>query len=429
MPDNSRSPQARAAAVEVLMNCIDQGRPLYNLPDNRAMKNLSIADRALASEIIYGTLRNLLRCDYLINSHSKTSLDRLDPEILWILRISVYQLDFMSVPEYAIVDDAVRLARSFGKSSASGFVNGILRGFLRNRYPLPTGNSISALSTRYSHPQWLVKRYVTRYGAKASKKIMKRNNQAPDSFIRINTGRISVEDFCRRLESEGIPFDLFPDLRGCLKIRQRGFNRHKLYLEGFCFYMDYGSQMVAERVGVEPGMKVGDLCAAPGGKSFIFSDRAGAAGLVLAADRSRPRLRQMQRRMRHYRIDNCSLICADLELSVPPARGLDRILLDVPCSGLGTIRSNPDIRWLFKEEDLLRHKERQFTILQNGFKILEKGKKLFYTSCSTEPEENELVIRDFLQSEPGASLEDEPLRTLSAQDEGEGFFMAGLLRI
>jgi len=186
--------------------------------------------------------------------------------------------------------------------------------------------------------------------------------------------------------------------------------------------------MIASAVEAEPGMKIGDFCAAPGGKSFILSDRTGPGGIVLAADISRPRLRQMKLRMFHYGIGNCSMVCADMESSAPPARGLDRILLDVPCSGLGTIRSNPDIRWLFKEENLLKHKARQLLILRNGFYALEKGKKLFYTSCSTEPEENEQVIEAFLQAEPAAELLGEPLYTLADQDEGEGFFMAALKR-
>ena len=142
MPDTSRIPQARAAAVKILMDCIEQGRPLHNLPAHESMRDLSIPDRSLIGEIIYGVLRNLLRCDHLIINHSNIPFSRFDPQILWILRISVYQLDFMSTPEYAVVDDAVRLARYFGKPAAAGFVNGVLRSFLRQRVPLPAGNSV-----------------------------------------------------------------------------------------------------------------------------------------------------------------------------------------------------------------------------------------------------------------------------------------------
>ena len=429
MPDDSRIPEARAAAVDVLSSCIDQARPLFNLPAHRSVSGLSDPDRAFAAEIIYGTLRNLLRVDFLVDAHSAIKPERMDYRIRWILRISLYQLEFMSVPDYAVVDDAVRLSRHFGKSSASGFVNAVLRDFLRNRHPLPSGNSVSTLSIRYSHPKWLVKRYISRHGVKAAKKIMRRNNVVPDSYVRINNNRIETTDFCRRLETEGLTYQLFPELEGCLRIDQRGFDRHQLYREGFCFYMDYGSQMVASRVGVEPGMRIGDFCAAPGGKSFILAEQALPGGFVLSADISSRRLRQMQLRLKHYEISNCALVRADMEKSAPPAMDLDRILLDVPCSGLGTIRSNPDIRWLFREENLEKNQGRQLKILENGFKALAKGQLLFYTSCSSEPEENEQVINEFLRREPSAVLRGEPLYTLVDQEEGEGFFLAALKKL
>ncbi len=176
-------------------------------------------------------------------------------------------------------------------------------------------------------------------------------------------------------------------------------------------------------------MKIGDFCAAPGGKSFILASRTGPEGSVIAADVSRPRLLQMRKRMSLYGIDNCGLVCADLQRSSPPVAPLDSVLLDVPCSGLGTIRSNPDIRWLFKEENLLQQQLRQSAILRNGFRALAKGRKLFYTSCSTEPEENEEVISRFLRDETSAELEGEPFYTHADHDEGEGFFMAVIKRI
>ncbi|MFH1964935.1 MAG: hypothetical protein ABIJ42_05275, partial [Acidobacteriota bacterium] len=151
-------------------------------------------------------------------------------------------------------------------------------------------------------------------------------------------------------------------------------------------------------------------------------------GSVIAGDISMNRLLQMKKRIKLYGIDNCSLICADVEASAPVARGLDAILLDVPCSGLGTIRSNPDIRWLFKEENLPTQKARQSAILRNGFQALGKGRNLFYTSCSTEPEENEEVIRELLLDESAAELMGEPYYTLADQDEGEGFFIAVIRR-
>ena len=219
MPDNTRVSPARAAAVRILMDCLEGKRPIHNLPSHQWFRNLEGPDIGLASEIIYGVLRNLLRCEYLVQCHTDTDLARLDPEVVTILRASVYQLDFMAVPEYAVVDEAVELTRFLGKSSAAGFVNGVLRSFLRQRHPLPAGNSLSSLSIRYSHPRWLVRRYISRYGLKAARKLMARNNLPPDSCLRINTVRISTDDFLRRLEAEEIPYTLLPDLPGRRPLR------------------------------------------------------------------------------------------------------------------------------------------------------------------------------------------------------------------
>jgi len=426
MTENANVSPSRIAAARVLMETLEKGLPLSNLPGHPAFSSLGYQDRAFASEIVYGVLRNLLRCDYLIRGHSNTRFDRIDREVLWILRISLYQLEFMSSPDYAVVSDAVAMASCFRKSSAAGFINGLLRTFLRERVPLPAGNSVAGLAVRYSHPEWLVARYLARFGAKRARKMMAVNNKPPESYLRINPGRIGEDEFTDLLDREGIRWQDFPELPGCLKIFSRGFNRHHLYREGNCFYMDFGSQLIAFHVEAEPGMRVGDLCAAPGGKSFILADRTGPKGIVAASDISCSRLRQMQQRMIHYGIANCHLACADLEASLPPFSGLDSVLLDVPCSGLGTLSSNPEIRWLLREEDLLEHQARQAAILGNCFKSLRKGQKIYYSTCSSEPEENEEVVEALLRDEPSAELIGEPFNTIEDQLEGEGFFLAAI---
>lgn len=428
MAENTAISPSRLAAVRVLMDSLGRGQPLHNFPAHPCVVSLGIQDKTSASEIVYGVLRNLLRLDYLVKSHSNTKFERIDPEVLWILRISLYQLEFMSCPDYAVVNDAVAMAGHFRKSSASGFINGLLRAFLRKRIPLPAGNSAASLAVRYSHPEWLVKRYLARHGTKPARKLMSLNNMPPEPYLRINPGRISRDEFIRSLDLEGLEWQDYPQLPGCVKVFSRGFNRHRLYREGACFYMDFGSQLVASVVEAEPGMRVGDFCAAPGGKSFILASRIGREGVVFASDVSRSRLEQMKKRMRHYGIDNCHLTCADLEASPPPFKGIDSCLLDVPCSGLGTIRSNPEIRWLLVEADLLKHQARQSAILHNCFRMLERGQRLYYSTCSSEPEENQEVIEGLLRNEPSAELAGEPFNTLDDQLQGEGYFLAEIRR-
>lgn len=255
---------------------------------------------------------------------------------------------------------------------------------------------------------------------------MSTNNKPPDSYLRININKISREEFKKALDDEGISYQEFPEIPGGLKISHRGFNRHRLYQQGCCHYMDYGSQLIAEKLAAEPGMNIGDLCAAPGGKSFILASRVGDSGLVVSSDVNRTRIVEMKKRMELYRIENCSLFCCDLEAGPPPVRNLDLIFVDAPCSGLGTIRSNPDIRWLVTGQDLVRHHDRQTKMIRNCYRSLEKGRVLYYSTCSTEPEENQQVIERLLGEELTSELVNEPFDTWSGQWQGEGFYMAGI---
>ena len=381
-------------------------------------------NRRLVTELVYGVLRNRSLLDCYLDQLSEKPLHRLDAMILWILRLALYQLEFLRIPDPAVVHEAVTLCRRSRKSSASGFVNAVLRSFLRKRPSLPKGDSPRALAVRYSHPEWLVRRYWKRYGRAGTRALLERNNQPPLPFAWINVFKTELRRFRRKLDREEISYEVYPDLPNCLIIRSPNLPQHKFYRQGLCFLMDVGSQEIAYLPSLERRRVLGDFCAAPGGKAFLMASRKRNDARLYCCDVRADRLRVTQERARFYQVPDLSFVAADLSLAVPFQDGFDFVLLDVPCSGLGTLRSNPDIRWKIQQADLPRFHSKQIAILRNGFAALRPGGELLYCTCSTEPEENDQVVEEFLSTEADARLLGGLHRTFPDPHPGECFFAA-----
>lgn len=414
----------RTLAVQFLGELFKSGRHIDELFQDRNFFHLDLRDRRLVTELVYGVSRNQALLDYYLGQLSRTPLQKLDAVILWILRVGLYQLEFLRIPERAVVDEAVKLCRRFGKSSASGFVNAVLRNFLRKKPSLPKGESPQALAARYSHPEWLVCRYWERYGRARVTALLERNNQPPLTFVWVNAFKTTLKEFCEKLDGEKVDYEVYPDLPNCLIIRASGFSQHDLYRRGLCFLMAAASQEVAWMVNIQGQRVIGDFCAAPGGKAFLLAFQKEQDAWLYCCDASARRLHATRERARSYQVSGLSFICADLTLAAPFQKLFDFVLLDVPCSGLGTLRSNPDIRWKIQQTDLRRFHTKQLAILRNGFAALREGGKLLYSTCSTEPEENEQVIEEFMATEPRASLESDFHRTFPHSHLGECFFAA-----
>lgn len=415
--------QVRVTAVRLLLSLQSTGRRLDSISRDPFFLARDRRDRRLLTELAYGVVRWRSRLDFYIDRLARRSPDKLDPAVLWILRLGLYQLEFLAVSEHAVVSEAVESCRPLRVRSAGGFVNAVLRGFLRGAPPLPAGVAAAALAIRWSHPRWLVQRYLDRYGSKRTEALLERNNRRPHRYLHVNSNEISQEELCRALESDSIEYEPCSDLPGCLRISAPNFVKHRLYREGKCFFMDRSSQEVAALTTLQPGFLVGDLCSAPGGKSFAIADREPEAH-VCCSDISRYRLEELRSRIEHYSFEK-RMICiqADVSRAAPFGRVFDRVLLDVPCSGLGTLRSNPDIKWRLREGDLLRQQLRQRAILRSGFSTLKRDGELIYSTCSTEPEENEGVIDPFLEEMAEARIERPYLRTFP-DGPADGFFAA-----
>lgn len=421
--------QPRALAVSFLTDLFSDQRNLDSLSQSPEFLELDSRDRRFVTELVNGVLRNRKLLDYYLERLSRTALEQLDEPVLWILRVALYQVEFLRVPDHAAVNEAVEACRRLHKSSASGFVNAILRSFLREKLPLPEGKSAEALAVRFSHPEWLVKRFLSRYGIKQTIALLERNNEPPPPVHWVNVFKTDLPSLCKELDEDRISYQVHSSLPNCIIIQSSGFTEHPAYQEGRCFRMDAASQEVAYLGELKDRQVPGDFCCAPGGKSFLIASQIGEGVQLFCCDVSVSRLKETGHRARCLEVPNLNLIHADLRVHPPFRKVFDFILMDVPCSGIGTLRSNPDIRWKILEGDLNRFHSLQLSVLSNGFSALRPGGELIYSTCSTEPEENESVIEEFLALEKKALAIGDFHRTFPDPHLGDCFFAARIRHV
>lgn len=419
---------ARLAAVRLLEELSYPSRRLDALSRHPEFTALDSRSRRLAMELAYGTERWRGRLDYQIQQLSQRPLNKLDRPVLWILRTALYQMDFLRIPHRAAVHQAVESCRMLGKSSAASFVNALLRQWLRAAPPLPEDDSIESLSVRFSHPQWLVRRYLERWGLEMACRLMEKSNSPPEGYLWVNPLKASLDWFCRRLDDEGIDYQACPGLPNCLTAPS-SLASHPLYRKGFCFFMDAASQKVAWLATLEGKRRLGDICAAPGGKAFLLATRMDKGAILHCSDRVPSRLQEVRKRARLYGMSGLSYSVADWSRTSVFRPAFDFVLADVPCSGLGTLSSNPDIRWKFQQQSLKRMQQRQIRILENAFAALGTGGEVLYSTCSTEPEENEQVVDEFLNRQSQARRCGEDFRSFPLRHPGEGFYAARIRHV
>jgi 16S rRNA (cytosine967-C5)-methyltransferase len=410
-------------------------------------------DRALAAEIVSGTLRWQRSLDYLIEHVARRRVTKIDPALLDILRLSLYQLLHLDrVPASAVVDDAVDLARQARKSHSSGFVNAVLRTTLRERQRLPfparpaseddRAAALAYLGITHSHPEWLVARWLDRSGFDATERWVRFNNDTPRLTLRANTLRVTREALGAALARDGIetePTRYAPDGLTVL-----AGNPLRAGTDGSFFVQDEASQLVSLVVGAQPGERVLDLCASPGGKTVAMAAAMRDTGVLIASDVRPRRVDLLRVTVRASGADHTHVVHVPAAGDLPFAGGFDRVLVDAPCSGLGTIRRDPDIRWRRTEANLPVFARDQMALLRRAAGVVRPGGRLVYATCSSEPEENEQVVDAFLAEHADFSLLDlrtDPapppaalfdargmLRTLPFEHQLEAFFAAGLIR-
>ncbi len=422
---------ARGLALAVLREVAQQRRTLAKAIASHEL-GLDQRDRAFLHELVLGSLRRRGWLDHVLGRLVARPFPRLHPGVLDVLRLGAYQLLFTRVAPHAVLSESVDLARGV-EPRAAGFTNAVLRRLQREGpppEPNPDQDAIGWLSTAGSLPRWLAERWLSRLGPERAVSWARALLDPPPTHFRLNP---RILDAPARLEAAGV--SAVPSfVPGAFELREGRLA--ELVAGGVVYVQDAGAQMVAHLAAAEG--HVLDACAAPGGKSLLLADLGSGATRVVAADASRRRARTLERLRARWGADQVRVVAADGRR--PPWRAaFDSVLLDAPCSGLGTLARHPDIRWRREARDLARQAERQQALLEALAAFVRPGGRLVYATCSVEPEETEDVVRPFLARHPEFVPEELPpwtephrygafLRMDPAASPGDAFFAARLRR-
>ena len=424
---------ARDAALKALVACRRNGA-WSDGALKELLKGLDRRDAALASRLCYGVLQNRTLLDFWIDAFVK---GKLQPVVREILRLAVYQLNFLDkVPSSAAVNEAVDQAKRFANPSAGRLVNGVLRNMLRTGLPQPED-----LATRYSHPQVLVDLLTEEFGEETTRRLLESHNGAPATVLQVNTLMTNRDELLSRLLAEGVTAREHPWLPDCITVSATGdLEQLPSYREGLFYVQDAAARLVVKAAGLQPGMKVLDCCAAPGGKSFAAAMEMKNRGVLISCDIHPHKIALLEKGAERLHI---SILTARLQDASKPVEdwknAMDAVLADVPCSGLGVIRKKPEIR-----DKNLAQTERlpalQRAILDTQAQYVKPGGILLYSTCTILRRENEAVAEDFLQNHPEFALETVefpkdsgipagPMTTLLPCDHGtDGFFICKFRR-
>jgi 16S rRNA (cytosine967-C5)-methyltransferase len=442
---NSVSP-ARLAAFEVLLR-VEEGAYASVLLASKE-KELQPLDRALCHELVMGVLRRRLWLDKLIEHYASRKIAGLDLAVLVVLRLGLYQLRFLSrVPASAAVNESVKLVHFARLRSAGGLVNAVLRRATREPEVDPTSSiqdPIERLAVATSHPPWLIERWTKAFGVLEAEAFARANNEPPPVAFRVVNNRAQEVEVCDRLRKAGADLVASKVVGSAWRIAGGGGLLTQLVAEGQVYLQDEASQLVAELLGVRPGERVLDLCAAPGSKTTQIADRtldaAATSTIIVAADQHEHRLRTVVSTAKLQGLRSIHCIVLDGLQPLPLANSsFDRVLVDAPCSGTGTLRRNPEIRWRISPADIQDLSGRQKELLFNAARVVKPGGRLIYSTCSIEPDENEAVVQTFLENNDTFKLCQLPLgsplvtsfgavRTWPHRNGTDGFFICALER-
>lgn len=432
-------------------------------------------DRGFLYELVLGTLRWQKTLDFLIQVHCKSGSEKISPPVRTLLRMGIYQLLFMDrVPPHAALDETVRLTKRHGGIGLAPFVNGLMRNVDRNRGEFSVGERefdspllrekirdvVPQLAVAFSHPEWMVRRYLNSFGKEKTLEILRGNNAVAPAAFRINTLRCDPDDFPRRLslwldkengeallrKKEGSPVSVHrvPGLPEAVVVKP-GI---ALYDSPFVRNGEVYPQDLSTILGVacskaEPRTDVLDLCSGHGGKATLFSQYGGKGVRVFSVDRSEKKLGELRKNREKYGTVSVFPVCADIPAGLPLNRPFGLVFLDAPCSGLGTLRRHPEAKWIKEEEIVSRMEKIQDGLLQAASRATQPGGRLVYSVCSFEPEETTESVRRFLVQNPEFRIEapsgvpkelehlitsEGYLRVFPDQHGMDGYFLARLLK-
>jgi 16S rRNA (cytosine967-C5)-methyltransferase len=439
-----RGENPREIAARVLARR-DSGEYVEGLLDSAlSQARLSSRDRSLCQQLVYGVVRWQDTLDWLI---ARKTPGRNQKKLLQdLLRLGLFQIFWLErIPNHAAVNETVTLARSFGFGAQAGFVNALLRGYLREADS--TRQELEALKTAqphlgFSHPEWLVQRWQARWGGDSAAKLMAWNNAPAKTFARINTLKVQPGRLLELWREENVEYDFvrrdwLPEALSFELKAHPPLEKLESFQRGFFYVQDPSTLLAPAELQPRSGERILDLCAAPGGKLTCIAQLIGNTGMLVAHDTSAKR-RDLIR-------ENCARLgvtcveVSDFNSPQPPNKhaefisapsfgaAFDRVLLDAPCSNTGVLRRRVDLRWRLHPDELKRLPKLQLQLLDQAAPLLKPAGILVYSTCSVEPEENQHVVQEFLRTHPGFSLERER-ELLPFQDEVDGAYVARIAK-
>ena len=399
------STDGRKIALKILMEINEEGA-YSNISLMRNLNNdIKNADQGLIREIVYGTLENMIYIDWVINKFSKTRFNKISPVIKQILRMGIYQILFMDrIPDSAAVNESVNLAKKHSHKGAFGFVNGILRNISRNKDNIIVSdknkNPLEYLTIKYSHPQWMIKDWLSQFGFDFTESLCIANNTKPKLNIRVNTLKTTKDKLLKKLNNLGLRVsktNLAKD--GIIVDNPLKITETEEFKNGYFQIQDESSMLVGEIMNPEQNSLIIDVCSAPGGKSTHLAQKMKNNGKIIARDIYEHKLKLISDNAERLGIDIIETENFNaLDIDNKYIGKADYCLVDAPCSGLGLIRRKPEIKWTKQKDNIDGITNLQYKILKNASLYLKKNGVLVYSTCTIEKKENISLIQKFLNN-------------------------------
>ena len=440
---------AREIAVYALIDILEQ-QSYNNLTLKKVLnenKNISSQDRAFITELVNGTLRNIIFIDYIINSFSNTKTKKMKPLILNILRISVYQIKFMEkIPVSAVCNEAVNFTKKKKMNGLSGFVNGVLRNIARNidniAMPDEKKEPVKFLATKYSYESWVIEKWIAQFGYEKTKEICMANILAPKICICVNTNKTTKNELKHILTKEGMQVEDGKISKNSLYIRKtKNIADSKAFKNGLFHIMDESSMLSVEILQPKVSETIIDVCSSPGGKSFYCSYVMNNTGKIFSRDIHNHKIELMNDTIKRLDIKNIKLELKDATKFYEENEEMaDKLIIDAPCSGFGIVRKKPDIKYTKTKEDIKELVNVQREILKSSYKYVKKGGILLYSTCTLFEEENIKNVKWFCENYDFElcsidyplkvdTLEKGYINILPNMFNTDGFFIAKLKRL
>lgn len=433
-------PSVRRLAYQTILR-VKTGGAYSNVLISQTIKRyrLNARDRGFYTELVYGTIENLLFLDYVIQKFSKTKIEKIDAGRLIILEMGLYQIRYMdSVEDFAAVFEMVELMKKLEpKTKAYAYVNGVLRSILRspNAFDIEVRDIRKRLSIEYSVSTWIVDRLLEAYGEDKTQDILYSLMQHPNIFLRVNEMKTSSSELMEKLSAKGIAVQTVEGFANMLRVKNlKGIEDEEGYRRGHYSIQDLSSQVCIQALSPKEGEKILDVCAAPGGKTTAIAEKMRDKGEVVSSDLAKNKLNLIQKSVERLELNSVTVVCQDATEKVKEwENSFDKVLVDVPCSGIGILRRKPEIRYKtqrsFEGLDELQKK-----ILECSSSYVKKGGVLVYSTCTLNRAENRDVIEEFLKRHPEFELEDfsipcsdkkkSMIELLPDEGEWDGFFIS-----